>query len=42
LLLQHSPGAVADAFVRSRLEGGAMLYGALPPGVDTAEILARA
>ena len=43
LLLQHSPGAVADAFVRTRLEGGGgMLYGALPPGADTAAILARA
>jgi putative acyl-CoA dehydrogenase len=43
LLLQHSPGAVADAFVRTRLEGGGrMLYGALPPGADTAALLARA
>lgn len=43
LLLQHSPGAVADAFVRTRLEGGGgMLYGALPPGADTAAILTRA
>jgi len=42
LLLQHSPGAVADAFVRTRLEGGGgMLYGALPPGADTAAILTR-
>ncbi|WP_430647378.1 acyl-CoA dehydrogenase family protein [Agromyces sp. GXS1127] len=43
LLLQHSPGAVADAFVRSRLEGdGGSMYGALPPGVDVGAILARA
>ena len=43
LLVQHSPAAVADAFARSRLEGdGGTLYGALPPGVDTAAILARA
>lgn len=43
LLLEHAPGAVADAFVRTRLEGGGgMLYGTLPPGTDTAAILARA
>ncbi|GAA1061900.1 acyl-CoA dehydrogenase family protein [Agromyces bracchium] len=43
LLVQHSPGAVADAFVRSRLEGdGGSMYGALPPGVDVAAILERA
>jgi len=43
LLVQHAPEEVADAFVRTRLEGGAgMLYGALPPGTDTAAILARA
>lgn len=43
LLLEHAPGAVADAFVRTRLEGGGgMLYGTLPPGADTLAILARA
>ncbi|GAA1055854.1 acyl-CoA dehydrogenase [Agromyces luteolus] len=43
LLLRHSPGPVADAFVRSRLEGdGGSMYGAFPPGVDVAAILARA
>ncbi|GAA1759161.1 acyl-CoA dehydrogenase family protein [Agromyces humatus] len=43
LLVQHAPAAVADAFVRTRLEGdGGLLYGALPPGVDTSAILARA
>ncbi|WP_438853952.1 acyl-CoA dehydrogenase family protein [Agromyces sp. M3QZ16-3] len=43
LLVQHSPGAVADAFVRSRIEGdGGSMYGALPPGTDVAAILERA
>jgi putative acyl-CoA dehydrogenase len=43
LLQQHAPAPVADAFARTRLEGGGgMLYGALPPGVDTAAIVARA
>ena len=43
LVVQFSPAAVADTFVRTRLEGdGGLLYGALPPGVDTAAILARA
>jgi putative acyl-CoA dehydrogenase len=43
LLLEYAPGAVADPFVRTRLEGGGgMLYGTLPSGVDTAAILARA
>ena len=43
LLVQFAPSAVADAFVRTRIEGdGGLLYGALPPGVDTAAILARA
>jgi putative acyl-CoA dehydrogenase len=43
LLVQHAPPAVADAFVRTRIEGdGGFLYGTLPPGVDTAAILARA
>ncbi|NUT58646.1 MAG: hypothetical protein HOQ00_07365 [Agromyces sp.] len=42
LLVQHAPAAVADAFVRSRIEGdGGTMYGALPPGLDTAAILAR-
>ncbi|HZW40734.1 MAG TPA: acyl-CoA dehydrogenase family protein, partial [Agromyces sp.] len=43
LMLEHAPGAVADAFVRTRLgaEGG-RLYGVLPRGADTAAILARA
>lgn len=43
LLVQHSPAAVSDAFVRSRIEGdGGTMYGALPPGLDTGAILARA
>ncbi|GAA1814879.1 acyl-CoA dehydrogenase family protein [Agromyces neolithicus] len=43
LLVQHAPAPVADAFVRTRLEGDSgLLYGTLPPGVDTAAILARA
>lgn len=43
LLVQHAPAAVADAFVRTRIEGdGGTMYGALPPGIDTAAILARA
>ena len=43
LLVQHAPAVVADAFVRTRIEGdGGLLYGALPPGVDTAAILERA
>ncbi|RZS64487.1 putative acyl-CoA dehydrogenase [Agromyces ramosus] len=43
LLVQYAPSSVADAFVRTRIEGdGGLLYGALPPGVDTSAILARA
>ena len=43
LLVQHAPAVVADAFVRTRIEGdGGLLYGTLPPGVDTAAILERA
>jgi putative acyl-CoA dehydrogenase len=43
LLVQFAPSAVADAFVRTRIEGDSgLLYGALPPGVDTAAILSRA
>ncbi|MBM7505866.1 acyl-CoA dehydrogenase family protein [Agromyces aurantiacus] len=43
LLVQHAPPSVADAFARTRLEGGGgSMYGALPVGVDLAAILARA
>lgn len=43
LTLRHSPGGVADAFVRTRLgdEGGRQ-YGVLPRGADVEGILARA
>ncbi|MEF3405441.1 acyl-CoA dehydrogenase family protein [Agromyces sp. CCNWLW203] len=43
LVLRYSPGAVADAFVRTRLgdEGGRQ-YGVLPRGADVTGILARA
>ena len=43
--LRHlkDPGAIADAFCRSRLESrGAHHYGALPRGVDAAAIVKRA
>ncbi|HLU95844.1 MAG TPA: isovaleryl-CoA dehydrogenase [Thermobifida alba] len=43
LLVRHAPAAVADAFVASRLDGGAGLVpGTLPPSVDTEAILERA
>ncbi|MBN9463336.1 MAG: isovaleryl-CoA dehydrogenase [Burkholderiales bacterium] len=43
LLVQHAPAAVADAFCASRLAAsGHHHYGALPRGVDTAAIIARA
>ena len=43
LLVQGAPGFVADAFCRSRLQGlGQHQYGALPRGVDTRAIMARA
>lgn len=43
LLVQHAPNAIADAFVRTRIEGdGGTMYGALPPGIDTTAILERA
>lgn len=43
LVLRHSPPAVSEAFVRSRLgtEGG-FTFGTLPTGVDLDAILARA
>ena len=42
LLVQHAPAAVADAFARTRLEGGGgSMYGALPAGIDLAAILTR-
>ena len=43
LLLRHGDPAVAEAFVRSRLDGDwGAAYGTLPVGVDTSAILARA
>ena len=43
LLVRHAPAAVADAFCASRLGGDwGYAYGTLPPGVDTAAIVARA
>jgi putative acyl-CoA dehydrogenase len=42
LLVRFAPAAVADGFIAARLvDGVGGLYGALPPGVDTAGILAR-
>ena len=43
LLVAHAPGAVADAFCASRLgDRGGLAFGALPDGVDTGALLARA
>ena len=43
VVARNSPGAVADAFCRSRLESrGAHHYGALPRGVDAGAIVRRA
>ncbi len=43
LLVQHAPAAVADAFCASRLAStGQHQYGALPRGLDTPAIVARA
>ncbi|MGH3662452.1 MAG: acyl-CoA dehydrogenase family protein [Micromonosporaceae bacterium] len=41
LLLRHAPAPVADAFCASRLAAAGSEYGALPPSVDAAAILAR-
>ncbi|HEY3842867.1 MAG TPA: acyl-CoA dehydrogenase family protein [Acidimicrobiales bacterium] len=42
LLVRFAPRAVADAFCAARLAGpGAGVFGTLPPGADTAAILAR-
>ena len=41
LLLRFSPTAVSDAYCASRLQGGAgYAFGTLPPGIDTAAVLA--
>ncbi len=42
LLVRHAPAPVADAFCASRLaRDGGLALGTLPPGVDTAAIVAR-
>jgi putative acyl-CoA dehydrogenase len=42
LLVRFAPPAVADAFCAARLDGaGGLAYGTLPPGADTAAIVAR-
>jgi putative acyl-CoA dehydrogenase len=42
LLVRHAPPAVADAFCAARLDrAGGLAYGTLPPGADTAAIVAR-
>jgi putative acyl-CoA dehydrogenase len=45
LLVRYAPSAVADAFAASRLADDSSwgrAYGTLPPGLDTAGIIARA
>ena len=43
LLVRHGDPAIAQAFVASRLEGDrGLAFGTLPPGMDTAKIVARA
>jgi putative acyl-CoA dehydrogenase len=43
LLVRHSPAYLADAFCASRLTGDhGLALGTLPPGLDTAAIVARA
>ncbi|HEU4490398.1 MAG TPA: acyl-CoA dehydrogenase family protein [Jiangellales bacterium] len=41
LLVRHSPPAVADAFVASRMDEPEGTFGMLPTGVDTRALLAR-
>jgi putative acyl-CoA dehydrogenase len=41
LLVLNAPATVAEAFVRSRLQGRQGIYGCLPAGVDCQAILAR-
>lgn len=42
LLLQHSPGDVAETYCRTRLGGeGGRAYGTLPPGIDFTSIVER-
>jgi putative acyl-CoA dehydrogenase len=43
LLVRHAPGAVADAFCASRLQGdGGLAFGTLPAGLDLPAIVGRA
>ena len=42
LLIRHAPAPVAAAFVATRLEPGAGLFGEWPDGHDAGEVLARA
>lgn len=42
LLLEAGNATVSDAFIGSRLSGSGRAYGALPRGVDTAALVARA
>ena len=42
LLVRHAPPFVADAFCAARLGDGGLAFGTLPPGADTAAIVARA
>lgn len=42
LLMEHAPTPVADAFIASRLSGGARAYGALPAGIDLDLLIERA
>jgi putative acyl-CoA dehydrogenase len=43
LLVRHAPAAVADAFVRSRIEHDAPgHFGVLPRGIDLAPLVERA
>ena len=41
-LLRAAPAVVADGFIAARIDGGSGLFGALPRGVDSAAIAARA
>jgi putative acyl-CoA dehydrogenase len=43
LLLRFAPGAVADAFIATRLDGGwSGQFGDLPPAIDAAALARRA
>jgi putative acyl-CoA dehydrogenase len=42
LLLRHAPTSVSDAFMASRLGEDGAVFGAMPPGLDLAGLVARA